>query len=479
MSSPKGNRPDLSALSAWAPQLAEAFVSLSSDIALVLDNDGVVLNVAQGADAPLAPSAQDWIGHAWADTVTGDTRAKIDLLLKDVATTGFARKREVNHPSAAGVDIPVAYTALRLGERGPVLVVGRDLRAVAAIQQRFVDAQRELEQGYWRSRQSEARYRLLFQVATDAVLVVDPESLQILEVNQAAAELFDIPASQMQGRLVTFGFDQRSRGPVEELLQTSRRLGQPAEIRARLVGRVATTHVAATPFRAEDAMRMLVRVRPVDSPETTPDRSATLARLVDAATDCIVVTDSSGRVQAANPALLKLLHIDSEADLKGRALQDWVIDTEPVLDGLIHQVRRQGLARQGPTRMRSSTGERSTVDLSAALLAEGDQECIAFTLRVLDSPAATPAEEPPVSSLGPAVERIARRLGTLSLPDILREVGDLVERHVIQEAARRHGDHPTAARALGITTANLGRRRRRLAVQRTDAAEPPASETGP
>jgi hypothetical protein len=127
MKPPPDKRVDLSALSAWAPQLAEAFVSLASDIALVLDENGVVLNVAQGGAAPVAPSAHEWVGRAWVDTVTGDTRAKVGLLLKDVTSTGFARRREVNHPSSAGADIPVAYTAMRLGEHGPVLVVGRDL----------------------------------------------------------------------------------------------------------------------------------------------------------------------------------------------------------------------------------------------------------------------------------------------------------------------------------------------------------------
>ena len=212
-------------MSDWAPQLAEAFVSLASDIALVLDDNGVVLNVAQGGASPLAPSAQEWVGRSWADTVTGETRGKINLLLKDVVSTGFARRREVNHPSAAGADIPVAYTAMRLGAQGRVLVVGRDLRAVAAIQQRFVDVQREMERGYWRTRQSEARYRLLFQVANDAVFVVDAETLNILEANDAAAQLFDMPVPQLQGRPVTFGFEKRSRGAVEELLFTSRRLG--------------------------------------------------------------------------------------------------------------------------------------------------------------------------------------------------------------------------------------------------------------
>ena len=477
MSGPAGGPVDLGALSAWAPQLAEAFVSLASDIALVLDADGVVLNVAQGGAAPLAPSAHEWVGRAWVDTVTGDTRAKVDRLLKDVVSTGFGRRREVNHPSAAGADIPVAYTAMRLGEHGPVLVVGRDLRAVAAIQQRFVDVQREMELGYWRTRQSESRYRLLFQVANDAVMVVDAESLLILEANDAACQLFDMAVAQLQGRPMTFGFENRSRGAVEELLLTSRRLGQPAEIRARLNGKVTTTHVAATPFRADDAMRLLVRVRPLDAPESPANRSATLARLVDGASDSVVVTDSSGRILAANPAFLNLVRVDAEVEVKGRPLQDWIIDTDHMFEVLIPQVQRQGIARRSVSQVRRSDAKPVAVDISAALLAEGDQECIGFTIRALSYAAGAAAPEP-IELLGAAVEQMAARLGELALPDVLREVAAIVERHAIQNAALHSPGDEATARALGITGASLIRRQRRLAGH-TRAAESESGSNGP
>ena len=474
MSALTGEHADLSALSSWAPQLAEAFVSLASDIALVLDADGVVLNVVQSS-APLAPSADQWVGRAWVDTVTGDTRAKVGLLLKDVASTGFARRREVNHPSSTGVDIPVAYTAMRLGERGPVLVVGRDLRAVAAIQQRFVDVQREMERGYWRTRQSEARYRLLFQVANDAVLVVDARSLRILQANQAAALLFDMAIAQLEGRPVTFGFEHRSRGAVEELLSTSRQLGQPAEIRARLNGKVTTTHVAATPFRADDTIRLLVRVRPVDAPESPADRSATLARLVDAASDSIVVTDSSGRILAANPAFLNLAQVDAEVEVKGRSLQDWIVGADDLLEVLIPRVRREGITRRSAARLRRPEAQPAAVEVSAALLTEGDQECIGFTIHALGHAAAARAAEP-VEMLGAAVERIAARLGELALPEVLREVAALVERHVIDAAARRCDGAAATAGALGISGASLSRRRRRLAGGRGAPQNEPAPD---
>ena len=65
--------------------------------------------------------------------------------------------------------------------------------------------------------------------------------------------------------------------------------------------------------------------------------------------------------------------------------------------------------------------------------------------------------------LGAAVERMAARLGELALPDVLREVAALVERHAIQTAALRSAGEAATASALGITPASLSRRRRRLA----------------
>ena len=244
-------RLDLGVLSPWAPELAQTFVSLSSDIALVMDGGGVIQSVVQGGSEPLAPSAQDWVGRPWADTVTGETRGKVEQLLKEVSDTGIARKREINHPNGVGTSVAVAYTAVRLGEGGPVLVVGCDLRSITAIQKRFLDAQQELERGYWRARQAEARYRLLFQVATDAVMVVDAHSLQILEANQATSDLFELALEQIVGRQATFGFESHSRNAVAELMTAARASGQPAEIRARLAGKVTATSVLATPFRSD------------------------------------------------------------------------------------------------------------------------------------------------------------------------------------------------------------------------------------
>jgi transcriptional regulator PpsR len=441
--------PDLSALSGWAPELAQTFVSLASDIALVLDDDGVIRNVAQGSAEPLQQAAHEWIGRPWADTVTQDTRRKVELLLQEVTSTGLARSREINHPLDHGGSLAVAYTAIRLGLDGPLLAVGRDLGAIAAIQQRFLDAQHEMERSYWRARQAEARYRLLFQVATDAVLVVDAQTFEILEANQAAAGLFELPVEQLVGRAAGFGFERISRAAIEDLLASSRASGQPTEIRARLLGRLTTTNVAATPFRTEEAMRLLMRVRTMDMPGASADLNATLARLVDSTSDGVVVTDSGGRVMLANPAFLKLVRMNTEAAVKGRPLMDWIGVSDDQFANLLAQVRRQGIARRFESHLLSTDARMSAVKLSAALLTEGDQECIGFTIHQEAQPAAR--AEGGNDTLALAMEQLSARVGSSPMPELLRLAAHLLERHFISVALdRTEGDAAAAAGLLGV-----------------------------
>jgi len=138
---------ELAAVAGYAPHLAQAFASLACDMALVLDGDGVITRVAHNPSGNLSAMTDGWVGRPMADTVTPQTRSKIVRLLDELARQGLARRREVNLP-ADGHEIPVAYTALRLGPSGPSLAVGQDLRAVAQLQQRFMRVQQELERGY-------------------------------------------------------------------------------------------------------------------------------------------------------------------------------------------------------------------------------------------------------------------------------------------------------------------------------------------
>lgn len=443
------------ALSALAPAIAQTFVSLASDIALVIDRQGIIRSVALNADVNALPDAEAWVGRAWADTVTSSTRPKIEKLLQEVSTTGVSRRREVNHPAEDGNDIPMAYTALRLGKEGPVLAAGRDLRAVAAIQQRFLDTQQELERGYWRKRHGDFRYQLLFQVATDGVIVVEADTLQVLDANPAASTMLDLTVDELTSRKLPAAFDNKSQAALIELLDAARRSGRPAEVRARVARRDLQVCVNATPFRADERMLLLVRARLHESADPSELQVTQGTGLFERLPDGIVVTDPSGRILMANPAFLTLAGIESEEHARGEPLNHWIGSRPSELSAVIAAARLQGIAARRRTILRSSLGTEHVLEMSAALVPEFDQECIGFTLRrVFSAREGEPTDAR--AHLLASIERVAKSMGQASLPELIRESSEHVERYLIEQAMfRAGGDTRAAARLLQIALESL------------------------
>ena len=405
----------------------------------MIDDGGVIREVAVAGSASGHPAGK-WIGRSWAETVTGDTRRKIELMLKETSDPGVTRRREVNHPSAGGADIPMSYAALRLGLGGPVIAVGRDLRAVAAIQQRFVEAQREMERDYWKLRQEASRQRLLAQVATDALMVVDGATLAVRDVNVAAETMFGPRGAVLPQAML-------------ELLAKAVQTGRPAEVRTRLSvsANAAQVDLCAMPFRAETdgapgSMHLLVRARSAAVDGTSADGEA------------VVVTDSSGNVLVANAALRALCRSDADR-VEGHGLCDLLGDPQRHLASLLADARRGGLVRRPLLLLGGGRAPLFECQAQAALMNDGDQECLGITLV-----AAKPSQ---ADSLRAALLALLDQTGELALPELLSRAAELTERHVVETALRftavGRGDTATM---LGLSEADFAERLERLGLMR-------------
>ena len=343
--------------------------------------------------------------------------------------------------SPDGDTIPIAYTALRQGSHGPVLAMGRDLRAVGAIQQRFVETRHETERGYWRARQAESRGRLLFEVASDAVLTVDGQTLCIVEANRVATALLRAGYEPLAGRLVSRQFDAGSAAAVVELLNSVQASDGVAEIYARLNTTQAAVAVLATPVRSAAGVRLLLRVRCIEaaamSAAIIPSGGipGTFARPVECAEDGVIVTDSSGRVQLVNAAFLRLVHAAAEPDVCGRPLADWLGRIATDMPALIAEVRGNGLTRLVQSRLCRADGTGLDVDVVGRLLIEGDQECFGFTVRALDAgrallPSSAAAE------LARAIEGLGALIGEVPLAGLLRQAEALARDFLLRQVPR-------------------------------------------
>jgi transcriptional regulator PpsR len=445
-------------LAALAPEIASVVAQVASDVALVIDGDGVIRSVAEspaaGADAG-ARGWDGWVGRRWVDTASPGNQGKLQLLL-DEARVGSTttRRREVNHPTAGGHDVPLAWTAVRLGQTGPVVAVGRDLRAVAAIQQRFLDAQQEIERDYWRRREAEGRYQRLFRVARDAVLVLDAQTFELLDANDAAVALFGASAEPTVGASAG-SWPQRlpepARAAMQELLLTARRSGRAAELRVHGCGledgQPIDCDVSATPFRVGQRVEFLLRAHAAD-PEAGRVDADRLAAYVESTADAVAVVDSAGRVQMANAAFVGLVDHGSEVDLRGQRFLDLLADDDPRWTELVARARERGMCRPRVLTTAARSGRRRVL-VGASLLTDGEQEAVGITLRTLA--AAPPWQAATTDSAPTWLAEIEHRLGRDPLSALVADAQRLAERHLVNAALlRSHGDAAACAGLLGL-----------------------------
>ena len=136
------------------------------------------------------------------------------------------------------------------GAQGRTVVFGRDLRANMALQQRLVEAQQSMERDYWRMRHMETRYRSLFQVASEAVLIVDANTLKLEEANPAAQTMLGDALRRPGYSMLSTASTPAAPAAVQALLAAVRSSGRPDSVRVDLAdgrGEHARVGVAVPP----------------------------------------------------------------------------------------------------------------------------------------------------------------------------------------------------------------------------------------
>ena len=116
------------------------------------------------------------------------------------------------------LEFPVRYALHRVAADGSILMLGRDLRPIAEMQQQLVKAQLALERDYESQREIDTRYRVLMETTRDAILVTSMTTGRIVDLNIAAAVLLGGSRQELIGAAVAQEFEGRRRGEFLESL---------------------------------------------------------------------------------------------------------------------------------------------------------------------------------------------------------------------------------------------------------------------
>jgi transcriptional regulator PpsR len=317
----------------------------------------------------------------------------------------------------------------------------------------------------------ETRYRLLFQLASDGILVLDASNLKVLDANTASGHIFGEPTERLIGRAFPFGMDAVAARALEDLLSAARSAGRAGEISLSLHGGRAF-HASASCFRQEQATLLLVRFSPAELPPAGSSGANSPSRLLDLlerSPDAFVVTDLDGAILTANRAFLDITELASEEQVRGTPLATYIGRPGADFPVFTSMLRKNGVVRLMATTARGQHGNQSEVEVSAVWVPEGEEPCIGFTIRDIGRRLASGPQG--ARDLTRAVEELTSLVGRVSLRDLVRDTVDLVERHFIEAALELTNDNRTsAAEVLGVSRQSLyvKLRRHRLVTPGTD-----------
>jgi transcriptional regulator PpsR len=458
-------------LGALDATVAAKLLAAGGDVAMLIDRNGVISDVAISNDNLDFEGLETWVNKRWVDTVAVDSRIKVDQLLADAANDQPIRWRELNHPAQRGQEISLRYIALATGLNGAVIAIGRDHRASALLQRRLLEAQQTLERDYARMRDTESRYRSLFKVTQEAVLVVDGATRKIVEANPAAAAML-AGEKALIGRSFTQLFQGHSQEDAGSLLSVAEASAKHSGIESILLAHGKSFRANASLFRQDRATHYLVRLLCDDVPAVAVNKDhVPLFQAIDRLPDGFVVTNLNLEILMLNGAFLDLVRLPTIAQAKGQVLNQFI--GRPGLDRniLFENLTKYGVVHNFPTLIQTQFGDLEDIEVSAVSVPDGDMPCFGFSIRRISRRA--PAREVEAASgeitLPRSATDMSQLVGRVPLKEIVRDTTDVIERLCIEAALEMTGNNrASAAEILGVSRQSLYSKLHRFGIGNLD-----------
>ncbi len=449
------------------PEAAATVIATASDIALVMNVDGVIQDyVCNGHElAAKIDELDTFIGKTWAETVKPESRMNVTLLMREAAKRKSPTWQEIRHPSSSGTDVSILYAVVKIRPRGDCIAIGREVQSVTSLQQRLVEAQIAMERSYSRFRHAEARYRILFQVSNEPALIVDSATEKVIEANPAALQLTGYPSRNVIGSRISDIFRRETVANVKSWLTKARTGLQTPSLKVTLKHDQREHEISALLFRQDDTVLILVRFALGADAGAQPlsYKNLRLLKSVEKTPDGFVVTDEFGRIIAANPAFIDMAQIASEEQARGRSLEQWVGRPGVDLRVFMTSLRQREGFRLFTTVLHGEQGATSDIEVSASPVDDQDEPIFVFAIRDVSQRLQTRPRE--TRQLPRSAEQLTELIGRVPLKDIVRETTEIIERLCIDAALKVTGENrASAAEMLGVSRQSLYVKLRRFGI---------------
>lgn len=404
------------------------------DITLTLDQEGVIREAVSSGDLG-DESLAAWRGKSFSHTVAPASGQSAEQLISIARRDGGSSSQNIQQRFPSGREAPIEYTVISLGKSRGFVAVGRSLQAIVDLQKRLAEAQQERERDYWKLRDVETRYRAILEASHDAVVLVRPANMRVVEANAEAIRTLKLaPGAEFLANLVA-----KERRALQAMLEMVRATGRAPAIVVHPESE-APWSLRGSQLGSDAGQFYLFHLSPLG--DLQKSEALPVENLFRRWPEAFALVDREGNVKGANDAFLDLAQLGAENAALGQNLRRWLPQPGADAATLLAIVQRQGAVARLRTIFSNDVGAVSEVEISAA--GESDNRFVGVLFRRATGEGAG------------ATQASGLRLPEATLEEIVRASIEAIERRGIEEAiAWSSGNRTAAARFLGISRQSL------------------------
>lgn len=443
-----------------APEILGDIIAKVADVGVVISDVGTVLSVLANPENDGTSRLESWENADLRAVLTTESIPKFESRLAEFLDGAKdVRPVELNHTDGTGRwELPVRYSFHRIGPDGAILLLGRDLRPIAEMQQQLVQAQLALERDYEHQREFDTKFRVLMNNTVEPVLFINLQNGQISQANRAAANLLGCGIEVLLRSTLETHMTSTRRGDIADMLASHALSGDHGSVSFALCDNRGEVAIHPTVFRAAGERVMLCRLSTEEAALPGSDElSQNVLSLYREGPEAMVFVSEAGGILSANEAFLDLVDVAHDINVRGRAIADYLQRGTVDFKVMSENASRAGKMRNYATKIAGAYSRPRAVDVSITAISAGAATVFAMVMRDASRAEATQTASPSgAANAEDYMRSVVELVGSATLKDIVAETTNVVEKMCIETAVElTMNNRVAAAEMLGLSRQSL------------------------
>ena len=428
----------------------------SADISFVLDDLGSIQSIYSDNKNLSKQISEDLIGKKWSEVVEPDSRKKVQSLLDDASSDTISKFRQINMiGNDRNIALPMMCASIKTSSNKKIIVIGRDITEVSRLQQNLVSAQKEISQNYLQISQLEERFRSIFEIGTESIVIVKADDeYPIVEMNRNAIKQLLLAKNNCIGKSLLSLIPANEIIKVINFLKGAQDTDEPSILKT-LFSNGEVIQISATSFINGGIPYLLLNLKPLDLTKVSNllEADSLTVRAIENNPYGFVVCTPEGLILKANKAFNKLSATRGEQDLIGTNIRNYLGPERTDFDQMMQSLQGKASSQSCVSSITNATRSIKLVDISAVSVAQ-PRACIGMIFRQVDSRQNKGARID--KKLVRSSQELSMLVGKVPLKDILAETTDLIEQLCIKAALDLTQDNRvSASEILGLSRQSL------------------------